>query len=81
MSNFSSWIFFWGEMQFELRASHLQSRYSAVWARPTIHFFSGYFEDGGFMNYLPGLASNCDTFAFSFQSAEIIGLGHYAWLT
>jgi hypothetical protein len=40
---------------FELRALHLQSRHSTVWATPPSPFCSGYFGDGDLKNYLPGV--------------------------
>jgi hypothetical protein len=33
-------------LDFELRASYLQSWHSTPWATPPVHFYSGYFGDG-----------------------------------
>jgi hypothetical protein len=48
-------------LAFELRASCLQSRCSAAWVTPPVHFALIVLEMGGnLVNYLPGLASNHD---------------------
>jgi hypothetical protein len=63
-STFSSFIslylFIFVGLEFELRASCLQSRHPITRVTPPAHFCSGYFGDGGagLKNYLPGVASN-----------------------
>jgi hypothetical protein len=52
-------FFFWWDWGFELRTSHLQSRLSTAWATPEVHFAVVIFEMG-LVNYLPGLALNCN---------------------
>jgi hypothetical protein len=51
-------LFFWSVVGFELKASCLLSFTTRV--TPPALFGLGIFEIGGLVNYLPGLASNCD---------------------
>jgi hypothetical protein len=64
-----TFFFFLVGLGFELRVSPLQSRHSAAWTTPPVHFALLIFGDGGLMNYLPGLASNCDTPNLSLPSS------------
>jgi hypothetical protein len=41
-------------MEFELRASHLQSRHTTAWAIPFVHFCSGYFGNRISQTIFPG---------------------------
>jgi hypothetical protein len=46
-------IFFFVELEFELRALHLQSRCSTIWATPPVHFVLVILEMGGSHELFP----------------------------
>jgi hypothetical protein len=53
-------FFFLVGIRFEVRALHLQSRCSTTWAMPPVCFVLVILEKD-LVNYLPELASNCDS--------------------
>jgi hypothetical protein len=54
---------------FELRALDLQGRRSHCLSHSSSPFYSGHFEDGGSLKYLPRLASNLNPPNVSFPSS------------
>jgi hypothetical protein len=64
--SFPTLTFLYVELDFEFRASHLQSRCSTTWVTLPVRFCSVYFWWRSLGNYLPGLDLNLDPSDLSF---------------